>query len=268
MCKDKPVDFNVKKDAIPDAKVDEEAERKWLSEMERVEASIFEGKKLAKLAKGTNRDIAAEYFNKEDRRVGKNTTIMVDGFAVSKESMYCGDWEAVPTMAGKDPRLAERKRQKKPPIIPQEHCQVCIDGGELHCCQLCPRAYHAECLDRLRPRAGHSHVLNIVALIATKGLRTPVVCSIGADGASALTAKTAWISIRPPSSATLCKSTNSSVILTLNKPSTFNARAAPITLRRTPETPSSARISPRASDSTMRAGLANCLERQVRELEA
>ena len=51
-------------------------------------------------------------------------------------------------MAGKDPRLTERKRQKKPPIIPQEHCQVCIDGGELHCCQLCPRAYHAECLDR------------------------------------------------------------------------------------------------------------------------
>ena len=64
MCKDKPVDVNVKKDAIPNAKVDEEAERKWLSEMERVEASIFEGKKLAKLAKGTNRDIAAEYFNK------------------------------------------------------------------------------------------------------------------------------------------------------------------------------------------------------------
>jgi len=139
---------NVKKDAIPNAKVDEEAERKWLSEMERVEASIFEGKKLAKMAKGTNRDIAAEYFSKEERRVGKNTTVMVDGFAISKESMNCGDWEAVPTMAGKDPRLAERKREKKPPITPQEHCQVCIDGGELHCCQLCPRAYHAQCLDR------------------------------------------------------------------------------------------------------------------------
>lgn len=148
MCKDKPADVNVKKDAIPDAKVDEEAERKWLSEMERVEASIFEGKKLAKMAKGTNRDIAAEYFNKEDRRVGKNTTVMIDGFAISKESMNCGDWEAVPTFAGKDPRLAERKRQKKPSIEPQSHCQVCIDGGELHCCQLCPRAYHSKCLDR------------------------------------------------------------------------------------------------------------------------
>ncbi len=147
-CKDKPADINVKKDAIPDAKVDEEAERKWLSEMERVEASVFEGKKLAKMAKGaSNRDIAQEFFNKEERRVGKNTTVMVDGFAISKESMNCEQWVAVPTMAGKDPRLAERKRKKKPAVEPQSHCQVCIDGGELHCCQLCPRAYHFKCLD-------------------------------------------------------------------------------------------------------------------------
>jgi SWI/SNF-related matrix-associated actin-dependent regulator of chromatin subfamily A member 5 len=148
-CKDKPADFNVKKDAIPDAKIDEEAERKWLSEMERVEASVFEGKKLAKLARGaTNRNIAEEFFNKEDRRIGKNTTVMVDGYAVSKESMNCGDWEAVPTFAGKDPRLAEPKRAKKAPIEPQSHCQVCVDGGELHCCQSCPRAYHFHCLDK------------------------------------------------------------------------------------------------------------------------
>lgn len=147
-CKDQPADVNVKKDAIPDVKVDEEAERKWLSEMERVEASVFEGKKLAKAMKGTsNREIAQEYFNKEDRRVGKNTTVMVDGFAISKESMNCAWGEAIPTLAGKDPRLAEPKRGKKAAVTPQEHCQVCIDGGELHICQLCPRAFHYDCLD-------------------------------------------------------------------------------------------------------------------------
>lgn len=116
--------------------------------MERVESSIFEGKKLAKLARHqTNRDIAQEFFNKEERRIGKNTTVMVDGFAISKESMSCDQWVAVPTMAGKDPRLAEPKRPKKAPVEPQPHCQVCMDGGELYCCQLCPRAYHYKCLE-------------------------------------------------------------------------------------------------------------------------
>jgi SWI/SNF-related matrix-associated actin-dependent regulator of chromatin subfamily A member 5 len=146
-CKDQPADVNVKKEAILNAKIDEEAERKWLSEMERVEASLFEGKKLTKAMKGSNRDIAQEFYNKENRRIGKNTTVMVDGFAISKESMNCAWGEAVPTMAGKDPRLAEPKRAKKATIVPQEHCQVCIDGGELHCCQSCPRAYHFSCLD-------------------------------------------------------------------------------------------------------------------------
>lgn len=148
-CKDQPADINIKKDAIPDAKVDEEAERKWLSEMERVEASIFDGKKLAKISKAkTNGELAQEFFNKEDRRIGKNTTVMQDGYAISKASLGCGEWEAVPTLAGKDPTLAEPKRAKKAKIEPQSHCQVCIDGGTLHTCNSCPRAYHLECLSR------------------------------------------------------------------------------------------------------------------------
>ncbi|KAH8594504.1 SNF2 family N-terminal domain-containing protein [Bisporella sp. PMI_857] len=147
-CKDQPVDVNVKKDAVADAKVDEEAEKRWLSEMERVEASVFNGKILAKNSKAkTNKEIANEIYDRAARREGKNTTVMVDGFAISKESMNCGEWEAVPTFAGKDPRLADIKRGKRAPIEPQSHCQICIDGGELHCCQICPRAYHYECLE-------------------------------------------------------------------------------------------------------------------------
>jgi SWI/SNF-related matrix-associated actin-dependent regulator of chromatin subfamily A member 5 len=79
---------------------------------------------------------------------GKNTTVMVDGFAINKGSMTCADWEAVPTLAGKDPRLAERKREKKAAINNQEHCTVCWDGGELFCCSGCPRSYHMKCLDK------------------------------------------------------------------------------------------------------------------------
>ena len=116
--------------------------------MEKVESYIFEGKKLERGRGATStKDIASEW-NRADRRIGKNTTVMVDGFAINKESMNCKDWEAVPTMAGKDPRLAEPKRAKKEPVSSQSHCQVCLDGGELHCCRLCPRAYHYGCLDR------------------------------------------------------------------------------------------------------------------------
>jgi SWI/SNF-related matrix-associated actin-dependent regulator of chromatin subfamily A member 5 len=148
-CKDNPADLAVKHDAVPDAKIDEEAERKWLSEMERVEASVFEGKKLLKSARyDTNKQAAQEFFNRADRRIGKNTTVMVDGFAISKESMNCAWGEAIPTIAGKDPRLAEPVRAKKPEVVPQDYCQVCIDGGNLHCCRLCPRSYHYGCLDK------------------------------------------------------------------------------------------------------------------------
>ena len=71
---------------------------------------------------------------------------MVGGFAISKESMGCADWEAVPTLAGKDPRLAEPRRAKKERVTNQEHCQVCWDGGKLICCSGCPRSYHTDCL--------------------------------------------------------------------------------------------------------------------------
>jgi SWI/SNF-related matrix-associated actin-dependent regulator of chromatin subfamily A member 5 len=131
--------------------VDQEAETRWLSEMEKVESYIFEGKKLERGAKGrgvsSTKDIAGEW-NRADRRIGKNTTVMVDGFAINKESLLCKDWEAVPTMAGKDPRLAEPKRAKKAAINSQSHCQICLDGGELHLCTRCPRSYHYACLDR------------------------------------------------------------------------------------------------------------------------
>lgn len=122
--------------------------------MERVEATIFEGKKLQRGAKRfgpTNGDIQKEWeeLDRSSRRDGKNTTVMVDGFAIDKNSMNCGAWEAVPTLAGKDPRLASPKREKRAKIENQGHCQVCLDGGNIHLCQHCPRSYHFECLDAL-----------------------------------------------------------------------------------------------------------------------
>lgn len=128
------------------ADVDEE---KWLSVMERVECAVFDGKKYQRQLKTASgaANILPDSISREDRRKGKNVTVMVDGFAISKESLNCADWEAVPTYAGKDPRLATPKREKAAPIQHEEHCLVCFDHGKLTNCKSCPRAYHLECLE-------------------------------------------------------------------------------------------------------------------------
>lgn len=142
-CKDKPLDPLA---AGGNGEVAEVDEQKWLNTMEKVECAIFEGKKHykeldKKIEQATELDRAA-------RRVGKNTTVEIDGFMINKESLNCADWEAVPTLAGKDARLAEFKQEKKAAIQHQDFCQCCWMGGEVHTCSSCPRVYHELCLDR------------------------------------------------------------------------------------------------------------------------
>ncbi|RAR13985.1 iswi chromatin-remodeling complex atpase isw2 [Stemphylium lycopersici] len=140
-------------DAATHSEVDED---KWLSTMERVECAVFEGKRHQRhLEKGSKGDtsianILPDITTHNDRRTNKNTTVMVDGFAISKESMRCGDWEAVPTMAGKDPRLAEPVREKRREFSHEDHCLECFEdaeAGHMVECKSCPRAYHYDCLD-------------------------------------------------------------------------------------------------------------------------
>ena len=162
-CKDQPADIHLP-GLQTGATVKEEDERNWLSQVEQVESRIFQGKKHSKVKQTSSLTVIADEWSREQRRVGKNTTVIIDGHVVSKESTRCADWEAVPTMAGKDPRLAEPKREKKAEIINQEvestplcfsdsanyvqQCQVCWDGGDLILCSSCPRSYHYACLNR------------------------------------------------------------------------------------------------------------------------
>lgn len=123
-CKDKPADFQALDQIQPDPSLKEEDEKKWLSQMEQVESRVFQGKRYTKeKVIGTYGDIKQEW-SREERRKGKNTTVEIDGYTVSKESMLCGDWEAVPTLAGKDPSLAEPKGEKKPAVVNQEVCII------------------------------------------------------------------------------------------------------------------------------------------------
>ncbi|KAI9703890.1 MAG: hypothetical protein M1836_007663 [Candelina mexicana] len=144
-CKDKPSDLLVAEQTQSKPEVSDQEEQKWLSKMEQVESYVFNGKKYAKDQKiGNNSDIKEEW-NRAERRQGKNTTVMVDGFAINKESMQCGDWEAVPTLAGKDPRLADVKRAKRAAINNQE--KTSDAGGMIYRCRWCERGYCEDCLD-------------------------------------------------------------------------------------------------------------------------
>ncbi|KAK8161085.1 SNF2 family N-terminal domain-containing protein [Phyllosticta citrichinensis] len=137
LAKCKPMD-----PAIAEAEVDEEG---WLNTMEHVETAIFDGRRIERENSSTDTPVQLE-LDRTQRRTGKNTTVEVDGFFVSKASLECGDWEAVPTMAGKDPTLSSPKRQKKAPIRHQRCCQVCRRDGATVECSICPRSYHRDCL--------------------------------------------------------------------------------------------------------------------------
>ncbi|KAL2354412.1 ISWI chromatin-remodeling complex ATPase-like protein ISW2 [Cryomyces antarcticus] len=145
-CKDRPSDPHVADQAsVTGADTDED---KWLAVMERVECAVFDGKKYQRGAVEENA-IPQELSRADRRKDGRmETTVLMDGFMVNKESLLCEDWVAVPTLAGKDPRLAEPKREKKAAINNQEHCQVCWDGGDIILCSGCPRSYHTDCLSK------------------------------------------------------------------------------------------------------------------------
>lgn len=144
-CKDQPADPRIAD--VDDADADNTAEENWLNSMEKVECAVFEGKKHQKQVEEEAAKQVSEYV-RADRRIGKNATVMIDGFAINKASLNCAEWEAVPTMAGKDPRLAEPRRAKRAAIQNQDFCQHCGDGGSLFLCSGCPRSYHLHCLDK------------------------------------------------------------------------------------------------------------------------
>jgi SWI/SNF-related matrix-associated actin-dependent regulator of chromatin subfamily A member 5 len=140
-CRDKPTDAS--------ATHSDEDEARWLAAMERVECAVFDGKRYARQqAASAAADILPDTIARADRRKGKNTTVMLDGYAVNKESLQCGDWEAVPTLAGKDPRLVDVKTERRVISAHEAHCLSCFESSNgLLECRSCPRAFHAECLD-------------------------------------------------------------------------------------------------------------------------
>lgn len=116
-CANKPADHSING---ADVSHSEEQEKAWLSQIEQVETRVFEGKQFSK-AKDTHvsYDIMTN-APRQDRRIGKNVTVMMDGFAINKESLHCQDWEAVPTMAAGDRvKFQDAPRRKKALVVNQ-----------------------------------------------------------------------------------------------------------------------------------------------------
>ncbi|KAF7948006.1 hypothetical protein EAE96_009074 [Botrytis aclada] len=153
MCKDQTTDLLGKKDDTKGLDLDEEeAERKWLAECERVQSRLFNGE-IIKDQRPKSRDNSKDFTpstSRADRRLGKERTVVVDGYMVSKDTIGNSQWEAVKTLSSATNSSATLKRERKADIISQTYCQVCkIDEWPLIQCKVCPRAYHNDCLSHL-----------------------------------------------------------------------------------------------------------------------
>jgi SWI/SNF-related matrix-associated actin-dependent regulator of chromatin subfamily A member 5 len=76
------------------------------------------------------------------KRARTERTVIIDGFAISKESLSCGEWEAFPTFSANFKQPPKRKRATHEN---QDYCLLCRDGGEVVVCNGCPRVFHAKC---------------------------------------------------------------------------------------------------------------------------
>ncbi|TGO34348.1 hypothetical protein BHYA_0201g00120 [Botrytis hyacinthi] len=155
MCKDQATDSLGKKDDAKDLDLDaEEAERKWLAEREHVQCRLFNGENIKDQrprSNGTLKNFTPS-TSRADRRIGKERTVMVNGYMVSKDTIGNSQWEAVKTLSSATASSSSTpKRERRADIISQSCCQVCkIDESPLIQCKVCPRAYHNDCLS-------HSH---------------------------------------------------------------------------------------------------------------
>ncbi|KAB8298039.1 hypothetical protein EYC80_001811 [Monilinia laxa] len=151
MCKDQASDSLMGKNIAGDSNVDEEeTEKQWLAERERVQSRLFNGETIEghrPKSSQPSQDFEPS-SSKADRRIGKERTVMMDGYMVSKDTINNSQWEAVKTFSSTNATSSVSKREKKPDIKSQAYCQVCkIDHKSLLIsCKFCPRAYHNDCL--------------------------------------------------------------------------------------------------------------------------
>lgn len=83
-------------------------EKSWLSKSERIKTDFFHGIRLPRSPTTPTKEF---HLETKGKRIVKTRVVFNReyGCHISKESMLCDEWEAVPTLAGKDPRLVDYK---------------------------------------------------------------------------------------------------------------------------------------------------------------
>lgn len=66
--------------------ITEEEERAWLKEREHIKTNVFNGCTIQKAPRKFDEEVILE-LPRADRRIGKQTTVMIDGFPVTKENL-------------------------------------------------------------------------------------------------------------------------------------------------------------------------------------
>ena len=144
--------------------VEAQAEEAWLKKVEHVRTRLFEGRTYAKeqrSSRARGEVFVLEVGDRASRRIGKEVTVMVDGWPVRKDSLTAMEQEsAVESPDGGSP-LSKAKRTKAiinhqkvcgPPTFKRhltqlsQHCQICFKTGINANCTSCPRAYHGSCV--------------------------------------------------------------------------------------------------------------------------
>jgi SWI/SNF-related matrix-associated actin-dependent regulator of chromatin subfamily A member 5 len=135
-----------------------EQEQLWLEKADRVRTNLFNGVTI-----DTSRRHHSVYAEEEsnnllrsDRRIGKERTVMIDGYAVSKESLspsvekpestkeHCDS----PTNTFTHQAVSSNLKQGTSQANTSQSCFLCHLSNAKNC-DLCPRAFHTACLERV-----------------------------------------------------------------------------------------------------------------------
>ncbi|UDD61529.1 hypothetical protein AFCA_008890 [Aspergillus flavus] len=115
-------------------------EKAWLACTERVKTNIFDGKKVdTRFRSFSVYEALPKDLCRADRRIGKERTVMIDGFSVGKDSIR------LETLSKKRECSSLLQRDSKEKMTHEATCFLCRKFNPQEC-DLCPLAFHKECL--------------------------------------------------------------------------------------------------------------------------
>ena len=99
------------------------------------------------------KDIAAEFSAQilSGKRERRKTTVQIDGHTVLKANNYSLEEGESSVFARETKRKKNETKKPRAQVAGRDYghsytCQVCWDGGDIVCCDLCPVSVHAECI--------------------------------------------------------------------------------------------------------------------------